>query len=457
LIEPSAPATDARDDAGRRRIFLECTSTRRSRYNTGIQRAVRNLVNASLTTPGPWICSAIIYNGRYFEPTGFIPAREEPVGVTRQRVNAVDLLRRVFHHVRAGFIRFVPGAALRDALHSQRLEYGLRRVVYATRNAQRWLLSFRANALPRAEFRRDDVLVLLDSTWSVDLTGELRRARATGAEIWVVVNDLIPIDHPDLAPEGTPILIDKWLRRTVPYAHGLLGISRAVADALRTYLTQSGIARATPRVDHFYLGAGLDVMNSDPRRLPAITKAFERPSSTSYLVVGTIEPRKNHAMILNVFDSLWADGIDTQLVIFGRLGWRSDELVQRIREHPELGRRLAWFEAGSDAELDYAYRHASALIFASRCEGFGLPLVEAMQCGLPALASDIPVFREIGGDYPVYFDPDDAASLRNAIRRFELRLSAGNGMQRTARRWLSWPESARMLLEKVTGSASSRL
>ena len=134
-----------------------------------------------------------------------------------------------------------------------------------------------------------------------------------------------------------------------------------------------------------------------------------------------------------------------------------DELARRIRTHPELGRRLTWFEAGSDAELDYAYRHASALIFASRCEGFGLPLVEAMQCGLPALASDIPVFREIGGDYPVYFDPDDAASLRNAIRRFELRLSAGNGMQRTARRWLSWPESARMLLEKVTGSASSRL
>jgi glycosyltransferase involved in cell wall biosynthesis len=456
LIEPFAPAPDARDDAGLRRVFLECTSTRTSRYNTGIQRAVRNLVNASLTTPGPWICSAIIYNGRYFEPTGFIPARDEPVGVTHQRANAVDLLRRVFYSLRAGFIRFVPGAPLRDALHSQRLEYGLRRIVYATQNAQRWLLSFRAKARPRAEFRRDDVLVLLDSTWNVDLSGELRRARATGAEIWVVVNDLIPIDHPDLAPEGTPILIDKWLRRTVPYAYGLLGISRAVADALRTYLTQSGIARTALRVDHFYLGAGLDIVNRDPRRLAAITKAFERPGSTSYLVVGTIEPRKNHATILNVFDSLWADGIDTQLVIFGRLGWRSDELARRIRAHPELGRRLIWFEAGSDAELDYAYRHASALIFASRCEGFGLPLVEAMQCGLPALASDIPVFREIGGDYPVYFDPDDAVSLRDAIRRFELGLSAGDGAQRMRQHWLSWAESARMLLEKVTGSASGR-
>jgi O-antigen biosynthesis alpha-1,2-rhamnosyltransferase len=451
LIEPSVPATDTRHDAGTRRVFLECTNTRTSRYNTGIQRAVRNLVNASLTTPGPWICSAIVYNGRYFEPTGFISARDEPEGVTRQRANAVDLLRRIFHRARAGVIRFVPGTTLRDALHSQRLEYGLRRAVYATQNARRWLLSFRAKALPRTEFRRDDVLVLLDSTWSVDLTGELARASATGAEIWVVVNDLIPIDYPDLAPEGTPILIDKWLRRTVPCAYGLLCISRAVADALRKYLTQSGIGRVALRIDHFYLGAGLDIVNPDPRRLAVIMKAFERPSGTAYLVVGTIEPRKNHAMILDAFDSLWAEGIDTRLVIFGRLGWRSDELAQRIRAHPQLGRRLAWLEAGSDAELDYAYRHASALIFASRCEGFGLPLVEAMQCGLPALASDIPVFREIGGDYPVYFDPDDAASLRDAIRRFELRLSAGGAVQRTARRWLSWPESARMLLEKVTG------
>lgn len=454
MTEPSVPTTDTRHEAGARRVFLECTNTRTSRYNTGIQRAVRNLVNASLTTQGPWVCSAVIYNGRYFESTGFIPARDEPAGVAQQSANAVDFLRSVFHSVRAGFIRFVPGAALRDALHSQRLEYGLRRIVYATQNARRWLLSFRPKAPPRTDFRRGDVLVLLDSTWSMDLTGELRRARAAGAAIWVVVNDLIPIDYPDLAPEGTPILIDKWLRRTVPYARGLLGISRDVADALRTYLAQSDIARTEPRVEHFYLGAGLDIMSSDSSRLAAVAKAFRRFSGTAYLVVGTIEPRKNHAIILDVFDSLWASGVDAQLVIFGRLGWRSDELLQRIRAHPQLGVRLTWFEAGSDAELDYAYRHASALIFASRCEGFGLPLVEAMQYGLPAIVSGIPVFREIGGNYPMYFDLDDAASLKDAIRRFEFDLSAGDGGQRTPQRWLSWPESARMLLEKVTGSAS---
>ena len=82
-------------------------------------------------------------------------------------------------------------------------------------------------------------------------------------------------------------------------------------------------------------------------------------------------------------------------MMFGRPGWRLDRLARRIRKHPQFGQRLIWFETGSDAELDYAYRHASALIFASRCEGFGLLLVLAMHYGLPVIASDIPVFREI--------------------------------------------------------------
>jgi O-antigen biosynthesis alpha-1,2-rhamnosyltransferase len=121
--------------------------------------------------------------------------------------------------------------------------------------------------------------------------------------------------------------------------------------------------------------------------------------------------------MLDVFDRLWADDIGARLLLFGRLGWRSDELARRMRAHPQFGRRLFWFESGSDSELDYAYRHASALIFASRCEGFGLPLVEAMHYGMPVIASDIPVFREIGGDYPSYFDLDVPGSLEQVLRR----------------------------------------
>jgi alpha-1,2-rhamnosyltransferase len=177
---------------------------------------------------------------------------------------------------------------------------------------------------------------------------------------------------------------------------------------------------------------------------------FARADRNVYLVVGTIEPRKNHRRILDVFDRLWSEGSESSVLIVGRLGWLSDDVAKRIRTHREFGRRLFWLPAASDTELDHAYRHASALIFASCCEGFGLPLVEAMQYGLPVLASDIEVFREIGGEYPHYFDVDDERSLYEAVRGFESRAGSGERLQRQPQPWLSWAESARMLLEKVS-------
>jgi alpha-1,2-rhamnosyltransferase len=312
----------------RDRVFLECTSTHASRYNTGIQRAVRNLVRASMAMEGSWTCVPVVYNGRYLEPIEGLAEPNEDSGDVGPQANLVHRLRRSFHRARHAVTRAIPSVRLRQALHSQRVEYGLRRVVYAAQNATRWVRSFRAEAEPRVDFRTGDTLVLLDSTWNVDITGELRRARAAGATVWVVVNDLIPIEYPELAPEGTPILLDKWLRRTVPCASGLLGISRSVADGLRIHLSRIGLAdtkstSALP-IEHFYLGAGLDRVAGGEHALDAVTAAFGRETGSIYVVVGTIEPRKNHSRILDTFDALWADGAAVNLFIFGRLGWRSE-------------------------------------------------------------------------------------------------------------------------------------
>jgi O-antigen biosynthesis alpha-1,2-rhamnosyltransferase len=430
-----------------RRVFLDCTSTRASRYNTGIQRAARNLVNASLTAAGPWSCTAIIHNGRYYEAIDGLPVGAAPMSTTP---TVVDRLRTAFHRVRAGAVRMAPGT--RGALHSQCLEYALRRTIHSAQNAHRKLRSLGARSAGRIEFRGTDVLVLLDPIWSIDLSRELQRARATGADVWVVVYDLIPLERPDLAPEGSPIMMDKWLRSVTPYATGMLGISGAVADGLRIHLEKE-YAAPLPRVDYFYLGAGLDGADVHAQDLAAVEQAFVNAGATVYLAVGTIEPRKNHALMLDAFDRLWSEGKRTRLVIFGRLGWRSDALSRRIRAHPEFGKRLVWFESGTDAELDQAYRRASALIFASSCEGFGLPLVEAMQYGLPVLASDIAVFREIAGDYPTYFSLDAERPLDGALRRMETAAAAGALARLPPRYWISWAESSRVLLERVTAPA----
>jgi O-antigen biosynthesis alpha-1,2-rhamnosyltransferase len=440
--------TRIEQDPPGRRVWLECTSTYSSRYNTGIQRASKSLIDASRDLRPQ--CVPIIHNGRFFEAIDGFP------GVaTASTRSATDVLRRSFDAARSLVVRTVPST--RNALHSRRLEYTMRRVVHATHNARRWLRSFRVPIRRRVRFRAGDVLVLLDPSWSVDLSRELIRARREGAEIWLVVNDLIPLQHPQLAPEGSPILMEKWLRRVVPLANGALGISTAVAADLRAGLRAMRLGNGLA-VDHFYLGAGLGTIEAGEGSLAAIAEIFA-DGARVYLMVGTVEPRKNHAMVIDTFDRLWQSGSSAKLLVFGRLGWRSDDLAKRLRNHPEWGRRLVWLDAGTDAELDFAYQRATALLFPSLCEGFGLPLVEAMGYGLPVIASDIPVFREIGGAYPRYVDVSEAGPLELAIRESEARLENQAGRDDPNRRhpvpWISWRESAEMLLAKVTAPRAS--
>ena len=138
-----------------------------------------------------------------------------------------------------------------------------------------------------------------------------------------------------------------------------------------------------------------------------------------YLVVSTIEPRKNHLGILDAFDRVWPQCPDARLVIAGRAGWMYDEILRRIRRHPQFERQLIWFNDLTDTELDFCYRHARAVISASFAEGFGLPIVEALQHGRRVLASDIPVHREVGGDFCAYFDPHNATALADLVLRLE--------------------------------------
>src|SRR3546814_20205534 len=94
-------------------------------------------------------------------------------------------------------------------------------------------------------------------------------------------------------------------------------------------------------------------------------------------MVGTLEPRKAHAQAIAAFESLWARGTDIALVIVGKLGWRVDGLPDRLRRHPEFGKRLFWLEGISDEFLEQLYARTSFLLGASEGEGFGLPLIEA--------------------------------------------------------------------------------
>jgi glycosyltransferase involved in cell wall biosynthesis len=149
--------------------------------------------------------------------------------------------------------------------------------------------------------------------------------------------------------------------------------------------------------------------------------------------------------VLDAFEVLWQRGSEGKLVVAGRPGWMTQALVDRMRAHPENGKRLVWIEDATDAMLERLYESCSALVIASRGEGFGLPLVEAAQRGLPIIARDLPVFREVAGEHAFYFEDDAPQALADSIESW-LRLHE-KGIHPLSRGmpWLTWAQSAARL------------
>jgi glycosyltransferase involved in cell wall biosynthesis len=270
------------------------------------------------------------------------------------------------------------------------------------------------------KIRKDDVLILLDSSWHNDFFGTVQKLKKQGLTIVGVVYDLIPLTHPHFCDDGLVKVFENWFDWIIRYADGFMCISKTIAEEVKRFdfERQKGTVDPNRWYDHFYLGAELDL--AEKTKIPSERMTTIFPAGRSvYLFVGTIEPRKNHAYLLDAFDRLWEQGRDVSLCLVGKIGWKCETLIGRIENHPELNKRLFMLTGLTDSELEYCYAKAKALVYPSFVEGFGLPLIEALDRGLPVLASDIPVFREIVRDYAAYFDLSDPASLCRSIETFE--------------------------------------
>ena len=171
---------------------------------------------------------------------------------------------------------------------------------------------------------------------------------------------------------------------------------------------------------------------------------------TNFLMVGTIEPRKSHADMLQAMEVLWAKGAEVNLIVVGKIGWLDEKQMEYIRYHPELGRRFFLFNDLSDAQLNEIYELASCLLYFSKVEGFGLPLIEAAQHGVPIIVRDAPVFREVCGEHAFYF-PDGLrpAEVAPYIERWLALYEKGEHPKSDAMPWLTWRESIKSLIAKV--------
>jgi len=312
----------------------------------------------------------------------------------------------------------------------------------------RHLIALRPRPVPRAKAPRVYLQVSPHHLDDADQVGAILRAE--GARFVTLVHDVIPLTHPEFArPQGA----EEHLRRvrTIDrYAHGIIGNSQATIDALAPHMTR-GLDGRSLCVAHF---------GADPPDLVG-GESHAVPSRPYFVYISTIEPRKNHLLLLNVWRRLIERlGDDApMLVLIGRRGWENENVVDML-ERAEILRGHV-IEAGSvpDTEMHALVAGARAMLMPSFEEGFGIPVIEALSVGVPVICSDIVAHREVGGAAPDYLDPLDGLGWMRMIDAYRRADSPERAAQMArietwrAPRWSDYFDIITRLLDDVTACA----
>ncbi|MEM8840794.1 MAG: glycosyltransferase family 1 protein [Pseudomonadota bacterium] len=212
----------------------------------------------------------------------------------------------------------------------------------------------------------------------------------------VMLHDLIPLEHPEFARPNGPRLMRARLRAACRADH-LVAISEDTARRITRVAAAEGLSPPPITV----IPIGID---------PPGSVAPPGDAEPYFVCLGTIEPRKNHALLLDLWQPDWPP-----LHVIGRRGWENREVFARLDRAPD---NVIEENDLDDATVWQRIAGATALLFPSHVEGFGLPLAEALARGTPAIVSDIAAFREVGGDVPEYLPPDDPVAWRSMIRAY---------------------------------------
>jgi len=431
------------------RILLESTCSFDTRFTTGIQRVVRSVVAESQAI-GEQLdleCVPVV-----FRKDRFYDARH---AWRRRTVQSRDGAQSLRQRLACEIERLSPRASQLAAaarIRARKLFYP--KTLARRLTNTRWQLGARPITLGPS-----DILLLLDETWRLPIWSTLDEARDRGCRVGSVIYDLIPIDHPQFFQTEFVSLFTEGLQTQVNHSDFFLPISEAVADRLRAHLPHvPPVAEHSEKpVAAFQLGAA--TANAPVRGAvrSRVQQLFGPESQTTpFLCVGTLEPRKNHLYLLDAFEAVWQQDPSIPLCIVGRVGWKCQQTVERIHNHPRFGTSLFLFTDLSDAELFTCYRRAQALITCSVDEGYGLPVVEGLRHGLTVLASDIPVHREVGRQACRYVDLADPRSLARCVLDVQ-RSDEASPPQATERfETTSWRESTRDLLLKALDMGGNR-
>lgn len=327
-----------------------------------------------------------------------------PTGVDRV---GLAYLTHYRHHARAVLTEREVSAVLSSA-DSQAAFDLLLGTEHQPALARRLIWKARLWSWMRNDFPLAGSILLNTSHRGLEHPRYVQSLRRQGVLPVLFIHDLIPITHPDFCRDAEQALHRDRLRHAMAWGAGIITNSEDTRSQLLRLAAESGWP-------HRPVTAAL--LGNQP--LPPATAA--PPLAGSYFVMlGTIEPRKNHALMLSVWRTLAASlAADCPtLVVIGQPGWKCDDVMTQLKLDPALAGHVIHLDRCGDAELAGYLRHATALLFPSFAEGYGLPLTEALSAGLPVIASDLPVFAEIARDIPDYASPFDEARWLELVKAY---------------------------------------
>ena len=246
-----------------------------------------------------------------------------------------------------------------------------------------------------------------------------RIRRRLGAKTACLIHDLIPLEHPEYFPPGWEKRYRRLAANIGRLFDAVITNSESTARSVRACLQGTSDSPSTRPVIRS-AALGVRAVPRSKINIPSSQHDLSCIADRSYFVVlGTIEPRKNHLLLMNLWSRLAVTMAEPpRLIVIGARGWENEQVLDMLERSRRLRGLVEERNGLSDTEVAPLLRRCQAMLLPSFAEGFGLPLAEALAAGVPAICSDIPVLREVGRDVPEYLDPLDLRAWLDAVLEY---------------------------------------
>ena len=228
----------------------------------------------------------------------------------------------------------------------------------------------------------------------------------------IYLHDIIPLEAPEYQRPGARDAFESYLNELTDAPLTVASNSRDTDNRVQLLAARSGW-----QVENFLVRIPtIERMARTSRPPRAEVAAYLADPRPFFAIIGTIEPRKNHLLLLNLWRQLAWEGIEMpRLCIIGKRGWENENILDMLDRCEAIQESVQEFGTLDDHEVQSLIQCSRALLFPSFIEGLGLPLLEAAALDVPCITSDIPVFREIAPPGTIFLDPLDGPGWKRAI------------------------------------------